>query len=42
MNGIEKDLDNFYDKLNALEEIINHSNPATTIKYIRMNQKPHK
>lgn len=40
VNGIERELDNFYDRLNALEEALNHSRPQTTLAYIGMEQKP--
>lgn len=40
VNGIENTLDNFYDRLNALEEVINHATPSTTVAYIGMEQKP--
>lgn len=40
VNGIENTLDNFYDRLNALEEVINHATPSTTVAYIGMDQKP--
>ena len=40
VNGIERELDNFYDRLNALEEAISHTRPTTTLAYIGMGQKP--
>lgn len=40
VNEIENTLDNFYDRLNAIEEVINHATPATTVAYIGMEQKP--
>ena len=40
VNGIERELDNFYDRLNALEEAMSHTRPTTTLAYIGMEQKP--
>lgn len=40
VNGIEETLDNFYDRLNALEEAMSHTRPQTTLAYIGMEQKP--
>lgn len=43
VNGIERDLDNFYDRLNAVEDILrqfNHSTDKTLLAYIGMEQKP--
>lgn len=40
VNEMENTLDNFYDRLNAIEEIMNHPKPVTTLSYIGMEQKP--
>lgn len=40
VNGIEETLDNFYDRLNALEEAMSYTRPTTTLAYIGMEQKP--
>lgn len=43
VNGIERDLDNFYDRLNAVEDVLrqfNHLTDQTVLAYIGMEQKP--
>lgn len=40
VNGIEETLDNFYDRLNALEEAMSNTRSQTTLAYIGMERKP--